>query len=217
MAFFALFCCKGKKVLKKFFQKGLIEAGCDEAGRGCLAGPVFAASVILPPGFRHPLLNDSKQVAEEDRNKLRPVIERKAVAWAVAMVDHTEIDRINILKASFKAMHLAIDQLQTRPDLLLIDGHIFSPYFGIVHQCVVQGDAIYASIAAASILAKTHRDEYMIHLHREYPQYGWNENKGYGTPYHRQQIIERGLSPYHRKTFGICNEWTEEDEMSAGN
>ena len=192
--------------MKSFFKKGLTEAGCDEAGRGCLAGPVFAASVILPAGFRHPLLNDSKQVTEEDRNKLRPIIERKAIAWAVAMVDHVEIDRINILKASFKAMHLAIDQLQTRPDLLLIDGHIFSPYFGIVHQCVVQGDAIYSSIAAASILAKTHRDEYMLRLHEENPHYGWNENKGYGTAYHRQQIMSMGLSPYHRRTFGICKE-----------
>ncbi len=191
-------------MLKRFFKKGLTEAGCDEAGRGCLAGPVFAASVILPPTFRHPLLNDSKQVSEEDRNKLRPILERKAIAWAVAMVDHTEIDRINILKASFKAMHLAVDQLQIRPDLLLIDGNLFSPYFGIVHQCVVQGDAIYASIAAASILAKTHRDEFMLNLHNEYPHYGWNENKGYGTAYHRKQITENGISPYHRKTFGIC-------------
>jgi ribonuclease HII len=197
-------------MLKRFFKKGLIEAGCDEAGRGCLAGPVFAASVILPSGFRHSLLNDSKQVVEEDRNKLRPIIERKAVAWAVAMVDHAEIDRINILKASFKAMHLAVDQLQTRPDLLLIDGHIFPPYFGIIHQCVIQGDAIYTAIAAASILAKTHRDEYMQRLHLEYPQYGWNENKGYGTLYHRQKINENGLSPYHRKTFGICNEFSDE-------
>ncbi len=193
-------------MLKRFFQNGLVEAGCDEAGRGCLAGPVFAASVILPATFRHTLLNDSKQVTEEDRNALRPIIERKAIAWAVAMVDHEEIDRINILKASFKAMHLAIDQLKTRPELLLIDGHIFSPYFGIVHQCVIQGDAIYASIAAASILAKTHRDEYMLRLHEEYPHYGWNENKGYGTVRHRAQITERGISPYHRKTFGICKE-----------
>jgi ribonuclease HII len=193
-------------MLKKIFQKGIIEAGCDEAGRGCLAGPVFAASVILPAGFRHPLLNDSKQVTEADREKLRPIIERKAVAWAVAMVDHVEIDRINILKASFKAMHLAIDQLQTRPDLLLIDGHLFTPYFGIVHQCIIHGDAIYASIAAASILAKTHRDEYMLRLHEEYPRYGWNENKGYGTAFHRKEINENGLSPYHRKTFGICKE-----------
>jgi len=198
-------------LLKRYFKKDLIEAGCDEAGRGCLAGPVFAASVILKPGFSHPLLNDSKQVTEEHRNELRPIIERKAIAWAVAMVDHMEIDRINILKASFKAMHLAIDQLQTRPDLLLIDGHIFSPYFGIVHQCVVQGDAIYTSIAAASILAKTHRDEYMQGLHAQYPHYGWNENKGYGTAHHRKQIMANGLSPYHRKTFGICNEFNKEE------
>ena len=190
--------------LKRYFKKGLIEAGCDEAGRGCLAGPVFAASVILPLGFMHPLLNDSKQVTEDHRNELRPVIEAKALAWAVAMVDHEEIDRINILKASFKAMHIAIDQLKIRPDLLLIDGNRFAPYFGIVHQCVVQGDAIYAAIAAASILAKTHRDEYMLGLHEKYPLYGWNENKGYGTAHHREQITLSGLSPYHRKTFGIC-------------
>lgn len=198
-------------MLKRFFKKGLVEAGCDEAGRGCLAGPVFAAAVILPPRFSHPLLNDSKQVTEEDRNKLRPIIERKALAWAVAVVDHEEIDRINIVKASFKAMHLAIDQLQLRPELLLIDGHIFTPYFGIVHQCVVQGDATYASIAAASILAKTHRDEFMLKLHDTHPQYGWNENKGYATAFHRQSIREHGLSPYHRRTFGICKgEETEE-------
>jgi ribonuclease HII len=200
--------------MKRFFQKGLLEAGCDEAGRGCLAGPVFAASVILPGNFSHPLLNDSKQVSEGDRNTLRPIIERKAVAWAVAMVDHVEIDRINILKASFKAMHLAIDQLKTRPDLLLIDGHIFSPYFGIVHQCVIQGDAIYSSIAAASILAKTHRDEYMLRLHDEYPHYGWDQNKGYGTAIHRGKITAHGLSPHHRKTFGICNEVHARDVAS---
>jgi ribonuclease HII len=203
-------------MLKRFFKKGLIEAGCDEAGRGCLAGPVFAASVILPPNFHHPLLNDSKQVLEEDRNKLRPIIEKKAIAWAVAMIDHQEIDRINILKASFKAMHLAIDELSIRPDLLLIDGHIFSPYFGIVHHCVIQGDAIYKSIAAASILAKTHRDEYMINLHAQHPQYGWNENKGYGTPYHRKQISANGLSPYHRRTFGICNEIADNEMNGIG-
>jgi len=193
-------------VLKKAFQKGIIEAGCDEAGRGCLAGPVFAAAVILPPRFAHPLLNDSKQVAEADRETLRPIIEKKAIAWAVAMVDHEEIDRINILKASFKAMHLAIDQLQTRPELLLIDGHLFSRYFGIVHQCVIKGDETYTSIAAASILAKTHRDEYMKALHLQHPIYGWDENKGYGTTVHRNGIKVHGLSPYHRKTFGICKE-----------
>ena len=196
-------------MLKRFFQKGVIEAGCDEAGRGCLAGPVFAAAVILPANFRHPLLNDSKQVTEADRDQLRPIIERKAIAWAVAMVDHEEIDRINILKASFKAMHLAIDQLNIRPDLLLIDGNRFAPYFGIVHECVIQGDAIYAAIAAASILAKTHRDEYMLRLHDEHPHYGWDENKGYGTVHHREQIRVQGISQYHRKTFGICKEYNE--------
>lgn len=193
--------------LKRYFQKGIVEAGCDEAGRGCLAGPVFAAAVILPPRFSNPILNDSKQLTEEERYELRPIIERKAIAWAVAMVAHEEIDRINILKASFKAMHLAVDQLTHRPDLLLIDGHIFSPYFGIVHQCIIQGDALYASIAAASVLAKTYRDDYMIRLHDEYPHYGWNENKGYGTAKHRAKIKEHGISPYHRKTFGICNEY----------
>lgn len=188
-------------MLKLRFQKDLLEAGCDEAGRGCLAGPVFAAAVILPKRFSYPLLNDSKQMTREDRERLRPVIERKALAWAVAMVDHEEIDRINILKASFKAMHLAIEQLATRPELLLIDGNRFSPYFGILHQCVIGGDGIYASIAAASVLAKTHRDEYMAQLHTEHPHYGWDHNKGYATAFHRGQIKTHGLSPYHRKTF----------------
>jgi len=197
-------------MLKRFFQKGLVEAGCDEAGRGCLAGPVFAASVILPVGFRHPLLNDSKQVSEADREQLRPIIERKAVAWAVAMIDHTEIDKINILKASFKAMHMAVDQLTIRPELLLIDGHIFPPYLGIVHQCIVGGDGKYASIAAASILAKTHRDEFMNKLHAAHPEYGWDINKGYGTVKHRQAIVEHGVSPYHRLTFGICKGYAQQ-------
>ncbi len=194
-------------MLKKYFQKGLVEAGCDEAGRGCLAGPVFAAAVILPAKFSHPLLNDSKQMTEAERDKLRPIIEKKAIAWAVAMIDHEEIDSINILMASFKAMHGAIDKLQIKPDLLLIDGHLFSPYFGIVHQCVIGGDAIYAPIAAASVLAKTYRDEYMRGLHEVHPQYGWSENMGYATPGHREKIREHGLSPYHRKTFGICKEY----------
>src|SRR3569832_1113373 len=176
------------------YQHEYLEAGRDEAGRGCLAGPVFAAAVILPPKFRHPLLNDSKQVTAEDRDKLRPYIERKALAWAVGIVDHEEIDRINILQASFKAMHLAIDQLSIKPELLLIDGNRFAPYFVIVHQCVIQGDAIYASIAAASILAKTHRDEYMQRLHSEHPHYGWDKNKGYGTRFHRKQISMHGFS-----------------------
>ena len=195
-------------MLEKYFSKKLVEAGCDEAGRGCLAGPVFAAAVILPKKFYHPLLNDSKQVSEADRNTLRPIIEKEAIAWAVAMLDHEEIDRINVLKASFKAMHLAIDQLNCRPELLLIDGHMFTPYFGIVHECVIGGDAKYAAIAAASILAKTNRDEYMQQLHEQHPHYGWNDNKGYGTTAHRESIRTHGLSPYHRKTFGICKEIT---------
>ncbi|HEY1031036.1 MAG TPA: ribonuclease HII [Flavipsychrobacter sp.] len=188
-------------MLKPRFQKGIIEAGCDEAGRGCLAGPVFAAAVILPARFSHPLLNDSKQLTAAAREELRPLIEKKAVAWAVAMVDQDEIDRINILKASFKAMHMAVDQLHTRPELLLIDGNRFTPYFGIAHHCVIGGDGIYASIAAASILAKTHRDAYMKRIHEEYPHYGWNENKGYGTRHHVEQLKAHGMCMHHRKTF----------------
>lgn len=189
--------------MKYFFKKGIVEAGCDEAGRGCLAGPVCAAAVILPAKFRHPLLNDSKQLTEQERDKLRPLIEKKALAWAVAMVDHEEIDKINILQASFKAMHLAIDQLNIRPELLLIDGNRFAPYFGITHQCVIQGDATYASIAAASILAKTHRDDYMKKLHDDFPHYNWKQNKGYGTPHHRKQMSIHGFSPFHRLTFKV--------------
>jgi ribonuclease HII len=196
-----LFCSVFQSRVKRFYNSTIIEAGCDEAGRGCLAGPVFAAAVILPKKFSLPHLNDSKQLTEEVRNELRPLIEAKAIAWAVAMVDHEEIDRINILKASFKAMHMAIDNLQVRPELLLIDGNRFSPYFGITHQCVIQGDGIYSSIAAASVLAKTHRDAYMQQLHSQFPQYGWNENKGYGTAKHLAALREQGMSKYHRKTF----------------
>ena len=188
-------------MLKFCFKKGIVEAGCDEAGRGCLAGPVFAAAVILPKGFKHALLNDSKQLTEEERDELRPIIEKKALAWAVAMCTHEEIDTINILNASFKAMHAAIDNLHTRPELLLIDGNRFPAYFGIPHQCVIKGDGIYMSIAAASVLAKTHRDEYMKGLHEQFPHYGWNQNKGYGTIAHRRQMMAHGVSPYHRKTF----------------
>lgn len=192
---------KQETVLKSFFQSGILEAGCDEAGRGCLAGPVYAAAVILPARFRHPLLNDSKQLNEQEREELRPVIEEKALAWAVASVTPEEIDRINILKASFKAMHLAVEALSTRPELLLIDGNRFTPFLGIPHQCVVGGDATYASIAAASILAKTYRDDYMRRLHEEFPFYAWNENKGYPTPAHKRHIARHGLSAHHRKTF----------------
>jgi ribonuclease HII len=194
-------------VLKVSYQDLKIEAGCDEAGRGCLAGPVFAAAVILPPNFFHPLLNDSKQVPEPIRDELRTFIESNAVAYSVAKVDHDEIDRINILKASFKAMHIALDSLKKRPKLLLIDGNRFTRYRRTPHQCVIKGDGIYASIAAASILAKTYRDAYMKDLHIQFPQYKWNTNKGYGTGEHRQAIAEHGPSPYHRRSFN----WGLED------
>lgn len=193
-------------MLELFYQNELVEAGCDEAGRGCLAGPVFAAAVILPANFYHPLLNDSKQVTENNRNELRLFIEANAVAYAVAMVDNDEIDKINILKASFKAMHLAIEQLKQKPQLLLIDGNRFIKYKRIPHKCIVKGDAKFASIAAASILAKTGRDEYMQTLHKEFPVYGWNTNKGYGTEEHRKAIEKHGITSFHRKTFGIVSD-----------
>lgn len=188
-------------MLKNYHQDQLTEAGCDEAGRGCLAGPVVAAAVILPGDFYHPLLNDSKQVTEEHRYELRTYIQAQAISYAVGVVDHEEIDAINILKASFKAMHLALDQLKDTPGLLLIDGNRFTPYKKIPHECIIKGDSIYASIAAASILAKTYRDDYMRQLHLDYPHYKWNTNKGYGTEEHRQAIMEHGLSPFHRKSF----------------
>jgi ribonuclease HII len=190
-------------MLQPFYQEKLLEAGCDEAGRGCYAGPVYAAAVILPVDFFHPLLNDSKQLSEKQRDELRPVIEKEAIAFAVAAVDNEEIDQVNILKASFKAMHLAIDQLHKRPGLLLIDGNRFIPYQKIPHQCFVKGDGRYASIAAASILAKTYRDEYMYRIHAEFPHYGWNRNKGYGTAVHRKAIEEHGLCRFHRKSFRL--------------
>jgi ribonuclease HII len=193
-------------VLKSFYQDELIEAGCDEAGRGCFAGPVFAASVILPKDFYHPLLDDSKKLTAEQRNELRPIIEREAITYAVASVDNDEIDTINILKASFKAMHLAIGKLTQKPKLLLIDGNRFIKYKRIPHQCIIKGDGEYASIAAASILAKTYRDEYMQALHEEFPIYHWNRNKGYGTPAHRNAIAEYGLCRYHRKSFRMMSE-----------
>lgn len=173
----------------------------DEAGRGCFAGPVFAAAVILPKSFFHPLLNDSKQLTAQQRELLRPVIEEECLAWSVARVDNIEIDRINILQASYKAMHLAIHRLTNTPELLLIDGNRFKTYRNLPHQCIVKGDGIYTSIAAASILAKTHRDEYMIKLHEEYSVYGWSANKGYGTLEHRKAIQQYGLCSYHRKSF----------------
>lgn len=190
-------------MLLPFCQDKLTEAGCDEAGRGCYAGPVFAAAVILPKDFHHPLLNDSKQLSEKLRDELRPVIEKEAISFAVASIDNEEIDQINILKASFKAMHLALDKLNRRPQLLLIDGNRFTKYKKTPHRCFVKGDGRFTSIAAASILAKTYRDEWMQQLHKEFPQYGWDQNKGYGTLIHRKAIEEYGLCKYHRKSFRL--------------
>ena len=190
-------------MLKPFMTAGLTEAGCDEAGRGCLAGAVYAAAVVLPPDYRNELLNDSKQLTEHQRYALRPVIEHDALAWAIGTVSPQEIDRINILNASILAMHRAIDGLAVRPQHLLVDGNRFKPYPNITHTTVVKGDATYLSIAAASILAKTYRDDYMERLHQEYPQYGWDHNKGYPTRRHRQAIAEHGPTPYHRMSFNL--------------
>ena len=192
-------------MLKKYFQRHLIEAGCDEAGRGCLAGPVYAAAVILPHDFQNELLNDSKKLTEEERNKLRPIIEKEAIGWAVATASNIEIDSINILNASFLAMHRAISKLNMYPELLLIDGNRFKKYPNIEHKCIIKGDGIYMSIAAASVLAKTYRDDFMLQIHNEYPHYCWNKNKGYGTLKHRNAIIDSGFSPFHRKTFNVVN------------
>ena len=196
-------------MLLPYLEANRIEAGCDEAGRGCLAGSVFAAAVILPPDFKNDDLNDSKQLSEKKRYALRPVIEKEAIAWAVGIVTPEEIDKINILKASFLAMHRAIDQLQVRPEHLLIDGNRFTPYPDIKHTTVVKGDGQYLSIAAASILAKTYRDDYMDELAKEYPDYHWTENKGYPTKAHREAIRTIGITPYHRKTFTLLPEQLE--------
>jgi ribonuclease HII len=190
-------------MLKPSFLGDKIEAGCDEAGRGCLAGPVFAGAVILPADFQNELLNDSKKLNEKQRDALRPVIENEALAWAVGIVDHQKIDEINILNASYLAMHHAIDRLSIAPELLLIDGNRFKPYKSIPHHCIIKGDGKYMSIAAASILAKTHRDEYMRKLHEKYPQYNWKQNKGYPTAAHRKAISAHGVSPYHRLSFNL--------------
>ena len=189
--------------LKLSFSGDKIEAGCDEAGRGCLAGPVVAAAVILPPDFSNDLLNDSKQLSEKKREALVPVIKEEAIAYGIGIVDHLEIDKINILNASFEAMHRAVKQLQQRPELLLIDGNRFNPFKGIPHSCIIKGDSKFLSIAAASVLAKTHRDHLMIRYHEEYPYYDWNSNKGYPTKKHRQAILEKGPSPIHRKSFKL--------------
>ena len=188
-------------MLENTYQHELIEAGCDEAGRGCLAGSVFAAAVILPPDFHHPLLNDSKQMTERQRNILREVIEREAVAWAVAEVTAARIDEINILKASIEGMNIAAANLKVAAEFLAIDGNRFISHSGLPYKCIVKGDGKYADIAAASVLAKTHRDEYMLRLHNEFPHYGWDRNKGYPTKEHRLAIHEHGLTPYHRLSF----------------
>jgi len=192
-----------KKILASFYKKGILEAGCDEAGRGCLAGPVFAAAVILPAKHKLQYLDDSKVLTLEVREELRQRIENESLAWAVASVTPREIEKINILNASFKAMHKAVKKLQTRPELLLIDGNRFNPYLGIPHVCIIKGDSKYASIAAASILAKTYRDDYMLKLDKKFPQYAWQSNKGYPTKAHRSAIASNGPCVHHRKTFKL--------------
>ncbi len=194
-----------KETLKSSYTGHKIEAGCDEAGRGCLAGPVFAAAVILPGGYHHRLLNDSKQLSENVRYQLRAEIEKEAISWAVDHVSPSEIDRLNILKASITAMHRALDKLDVSPELLLIDGNRFLSYKNLPHQCIVKGDSKYCSIAAASILAKTYRDDYMKIIHQQYNHYSWDKNKGYPTTGHRLAIEKYGVSPHHRKSFRLTN------------
>lgn len=195
-------------MLKSYYEKNKIEAGCDEAGRGCLAGSVYAAAVILPEDFKNEMLNDSKQISEKNRDTLRKIIEKEAIAWAVGVVNNTEIDKINILNASILAMHRAIDRLSKSPKLLLIDGNKFKPYKNIEHECVIKGDGKYASIAAASILAKTYRDDYMKKLALEFPQYQWDKNKAYPTKFHKDAIKEFGICEYHRKSFKLYDPLT---------
>ena len=193
-------------MLLQYLNKGVVEAGCDEAGRGCLAGPVFAAAVILPPSFCNDMLNDSKKLTERQRYELRPIIEREAIAWAVGIVDNHEIDRINILRASIEAMHRAISQLKVRPEALLIDGNRFSPFEDIPHTTIVKGDGKMMSIAAASVLAKTYRDDFMTQIDQEFPQYNWRVNKGYPTKDHRAAIAQHGPTKYHRMSFRLLLE-----------
>jgi len=192
-------------MLKSYMYHNLTEAGCDEAGRGCLAGPVVAAAVILPKNFKHPVLNDSKQLSAKTREALRKEIIDSAIAWKVAFVNSTEIDEMNILRASVKAMHLALDGLQKVPQFILVDGNRFYPYKNIDHKTVIKGDSIYFSIAAASVLAKTFRDEYMDIIHKEFPQYGWDRNKGYATSAHRAAIRKYGITNYHRRSFTLLD------------
>ncbi len=193
-------------MLKSFHTGGVTEAGCDEAGRGCIAGPVFAAAVILPPDFQLADLDDSKLLPARSREQLRQVVEQEALAWGVGMADEKEIDEINILNASILAMHRALGKLKILPGHLIIDGNRFKPYRKLIHTCIVKGDGLYASIAAASILAKTYRDSYMKDLHRQYPVYGWDRNKGYPTREHRGALAEHGPSPHHRRTFRLLND-----------
>ncbi len=196
-------------MLQSFFKEGVVEAGCDEAGRGCLAGPVVAAAVILPPNYHHQVLTDSKQLNEKQRMTLKEEIKKEAIAWAVGWCSHEEIDKINILNASFLAMHRAVDQLKITPEELLIDGNRFKKYKELPHNCIVKGDSLYYSIAAASILAKTYRDEWMEQLGEEFPVYQWAKNKGYPTMDHRAAIRAHGISPYHRKSFRLLPEQME--------
>ncbi len=193
-------------MLLPYFKPGIIEAGCDEAGRGCLAGAVYAAAVILPPDFKNDIMNDSKQLTEKQRYALREIIEREAIAWSVGIVEPEEIDKINILNASILAMHRAIDGLKVKPETLIVDGNRFKKYQELSHTTIVKGDGKYMSIAAASILAKTYRDDYMNSLHNEYPQYDWNNNKGYPTKKHREAIAEHGTTPYHRMSFNLLGD-----------
>lgn len=193
-------------MLKSHYYEGLIEAGCDEAGRGCLAGSVYAAAVILPSDYQNELLNDSKKLTAKKRYALRGEIERDAIAWAVGIVTPEEIDKINILNASFLAMHRALDQLQVRPEAVIVDGNRFNPYQDLPSTTIVKGDGKYLSIAAASILAKTYRDDYMLSLAEEYPQYDWQSNMGYPTKKHRQAILEHGITPYHRKSYNLLGD-----------
>jgi len=190
-------------MLKSYLYHNLTEAGCDEAGRGCLAGPVVAAAVILPKNYKHPVLNDSKKLSAKQRETLKEEIMNSAIAWKVAFVNNDEIDKINILRASIKAMHIAIEGLEKEPEFLLIDGNRFYPYKNIKHETIIKGDGKYFSIAAASVLAKTFRDEFMEKLHNEFPQYGWDKNKGYPTSFHKTAILKYGITPYHRRSFNL--------------
>jgi len=195
--------------LLPYFKEGVLEAGCDEAGRGCLAGPVFAAAVILPPDFENDLLNDSKKLTEKQRYELRPIIEKEALAWAVEAVDNNEIDEVNILNASFLAMNRAVQKLVVQPEHLLIDGNRFRPQTNIPFACMIKGDGRFLSIAAASVLAKTYRDDFMLKIHNEFPDWEWETNKGYPTIKHRAAIVKYGISKYHRKSFKLLNEQLE--------